>query len=187
MSTKKKVIIGVVVGLVIIGIIVSSAGDGGEPPPPTTALESVQQPVATFVPEPTTPPPPSPTTALESVQQPVATFVPEPTTPPPPSITAEKLYAEREANATRFDHFYKGQWVTVTGLVGEIDGGQVRLVTDMESYRLLDLMFNYIALEDLSKEVQISVDKGQSITATCKVGNYILGTMFLEDCEGVKE
>ena len=161
MSTKKKVIIGVVVGLVIIGIIVSSARDEGEPP--------------------------SPTTALESVQQPVATFVPEPTTPPPPSITAEKLYAEREANATRFDQTYKGQWVTVTGLVGEIDGGQVRLVTDMESYRLLDLMFNYIALKDLQKEVQISVDKGQSITATCKVGNYILGTMFLEDCEGMKE
>ena len=106
MSTRKKVIIGVVVGLVIIGIIVSFAGE-----------------------------PPSPTTAPESVQQPVATFVPEPTTPPPPSITAEKLYAERDANATRFDQTYKGQWVTVTGLVGEIDGGEVRLVTDMESYR----------------------------------------------------
>ena len=50
MSTKKKVIIGVVVGLVIIGIIGSFAGE------PITAPESVQQPVATFVPEPTTPP-----------------------------------------------------------------------------------------------------------------------------------
>ena len=43
----------------------------------------------------------------------------------------------------------------MTGLVGEIEGGQVRLVTDIESYRLLGLMFNYIALKDLSKEVQV--------------------------------
>ena len=54
----------------------------------------------------------------------------EPTEPatPPPVISAIDLYQEREANATRYDLNYKGKWVQITGVVGAIDGGEVRLV-----------------------------------------------------------
>ena len=53
----------------------------------------------------------------------------------------------------------------------------------MESYRVLGWMgLNYIALNDLSREVQASVNKGQEFTATCRVGGYIIGGIQLEDC-----
>lgn len=122
-------------------------------------------------------PPPAATRAPEPTPEPTTT----PT--PPPSVMAVELYQERENNATRFDLTYKDKWVTVTGTVGEVEDGDIRLVVDEESFRVLGSIFiEYIALQDLPKEVQASADKGQQFTATCKVGNYILGTMYLEDC-----
>ena len=112
---------------------------------------------------------------------PPATSTPPPT--PPPGITAERLYAEREANATRFDLNYKDNWVTITGLVGKVDGGEVRLVVDMDEYQLLGGLFlDYVALKGLSQEEQASADVGREFTAVCEVGNYIMGTMSLEKC-----
>ena len=109
---------------------------------------------------------------------------PDPTPIPPPSITAIQLYEEREANATRFDLNYKGTWVRVTGTVGRIDSGEVHLVVDMESYRVLgEIFLEYIALHDLPKEDQARANRGQDFTATCKVSSYILGTMNLRDCK----
>ena len=79
---------------------------------------------------------------------------------------------------------YKDKWMIVSGIVGEIDNGEVRLVVDQESYDLLDgLFFEYVALKDLPQSAQASANKGQTFTATCKVGNFILGTMYLEDCK----
>lgn len=101
----------------------------------------------------------------------------------PIAISAEQLYQEREDNASRYDLNYQGKWVRVTGLVGEIDGGEVRLVVDRESYNLLGGLFlDYVALNDLSQEEQASAVKDQQFTVTCKVGNYILGTINLDDC-----
>ena len=101
----------------------------------------------------------------------------------PVAIGAEELYQEREDNASRYDLNYGGKWVRVTGLVGDIDSGEIRLVVDMESYRVLGGLFlEYIALNDLSQEVQASAEKDREFTATCKVGNYILGTINLDNC-----
>ena len=73
--------------------------------------------------------------------------------------------------------------MTITGMVGEVEDGDIRLVVDEESYRLLGSIFiEYIALQDLSKEVQAAAEKGQQFTATCIVGNYVLGTMQLKKC-----
>ena len=155
---KKKIIIGVIVGFVVLGVIGAIVGEGEDPAKPAGSVQSTRQPVATAA--------------------------PEPTVPPPPSITAEKLYAEREANAARFDQNYKGKWVTITGRIGEVDGGEVRLVTDPESYRILgQLMLNYVALNDLPTEVQVSLNKDDEFTAVCRVGNYIMGTMQLNKCQ----
>ena len=99
-------------------------------------------------------------------------------------ISAVKLYAEREANATRYDKNYMGKWVRISGLVGKIDNGKVSLVTDEEAFSLLGTTFlDTIDLNDLPEEFQINTDVGSRVSATCKVGNYILGTINLDDCK----
>ena len=112
------------------------------------------------------------------------TEVPTPTPDLPPFISAEKLYQEREANASRYDLNYQGKQITITGLVGEIDGGEVRLIVDSASYRALGGLFlNYIALHDLPVEEQARAEKEQEFTATCRVGDYVLGTINLRECK----
>ena len=117
-----------------------------------------------------------------------ATEAPPPTSAPttdepPAQVTAVDLYQEREANATRFDDNRKGTRVTVTGTVGEIEDGDVRLVVDEEEWELFEALFlNYIALQDLPREQQASANKGETFTATCVVGNYVFGTMHLKEC-----
>ena len=109
----------------------------------------------------------------------------EPTVPPtpPPAVSAVDLYAEREANATRFDMDRKGNWITVSGMVAGVEDGKIKLVTDLAGFNVMgDVFLEYIALEGLTETAQASVNKGQQFTATCEVGNYILGTMYLKDC-----
>ena len=100
---------------------------------------------------------------------------------PPAQVTAVDLYQEREANATRFDDNRKGTRVTVTGTVGEIDDGDVRLVVDEEAWEY-GWVLNYIALQDLPRERQVAANRGETFTATCEVGDYVFGTMYLKDC-----
>lgn len=99
---------------------------------------------------------------------------PEPDSAQIQSITANALYAEREANATRFDDEFKGNWVRVSGVVSKIDSGAVMLEAGT--------LFNEVALRDLARDVQVSVDKGDHFEAVCRVGNYVLFTMYLDDC-----
>ena len=119
--------------------------------------------------------------------RPTSTPTPQPTPRPttwPPLITAERLYAEQEANGTRFDQEYQGQWVTITGLVGEVEGEEVRLVVDREIYRSWGekLLGKYIALKDLTVEELVQTEKGWEFKATCKVGNYVRRIRHLVEC-----
>ena len=95
------------------------------------------------------------------------------------TVSAHQLFAEREANATRFDDKYKGKRFNVTGTVSKIEGGKVYLCAGEIAF---GTCFEEIALEDLPRETQASLNKGQRITAACKVGNFIIMTMFMEDC-----
>ena len=92
-----------------------------------------------------------------------------------PSVTAQQLIAEREANATRFDAERKGKWVRVSETVDRIDNGKV--------YLLGDGFLEEVVLEDLSQETQVSLNIGDQFSATCKVGDYIIGSIFMEDCQ----
>ena len=92
-----------------------------------------------------------------------------------PSVTAQQLIAEREANATRFDAERKGKWVRVSGRIERIDDGNV--------YLRGDGFLSNVVLEDLSEETQITLNTGQDFSAACKVGNYILGSIFMDDCQ----
>lgn len=102
-----------------------------------------------------------------------------PTPTPAPKVTAVQLYQEREDNASRFDLNYKDKYVTVTGAVENIDGGVVSLHVGG--------FFTGVSLNDLTQEEQASANKGEAFTATCKVGNFILGTMRLNDCQKIEE
>ena len=104
---------------------------------------------------------------------PTATLAP--TATPPPQMSAQALLAEREANATRFDATFKGKWVIVSGQIEKIDGGKV--------YLRGDGFLSDVALEDLSVDKQIPLNVGEEFSATCKVGDYILGTIFLNSCQ----
>ncbi len=85
-----------------------------------------------------------------------------------------RILREREANATRFDAERKGKWVTVTGRVDGIDSGTVRLGGDG--------FLSGVWLKGLPDEAQIPLNPGDQFTATCKVGNYVLGTIVMDDC-----
>lgn len=102
---------------------------------------------------------------------------------PPLSITAQKLYDEREANATRYDATYKGKTVHVSGQVVKIDGGDVTLGVDATGFGIDTAGFFEVALRDLSQEEQIRLNKGDNVSAVCKVGDYIIGTIMLHDCK----
>ena len=95
-------------------------------------------------------------------------------TTPPPKLTAQELLAEREANATRFDANRKGQWIAVTGNIERIDDGNV--------YLRGDGFISDVVLEDLSQEEQIPLNIGQDFSAVCVVGNYIIGSIYMNDC-----
>ena len=101
----------------------------------------------------------------------------------PKSVSAELLYQERELNATRYDLEYQDTWINITGIVGEIDGGEIRLVVDMRAYTSWDLFLEYVALHDLPIEVQANVNKNEKFTAVCKVGDYIFGIINLNNCK----
>ena len=116
-------------------------------------------------------------------------------TPTPIRISAERLWAERGSNATRFDDTYKGEVVQIYGVVGEIERGDVRLVVDdtlSSSSRLagslgLDIGFDmpllqYIALQDLPREQQSMANEGEGFQAICKVEDFVFTSMNLGDC-----
>ncbi|MDE0376596.1 MAG: hypothetical protein OXK16_11650 [bacterium] len=88
-------------------------------------------------------------------------------------LSAEALFEEREANATRFDAEYKGKRVTVYGTIDRIDNGKVYL----EVSWLSD-----VVLDDLTDEEMIPLNAGDQFTATCVVGNFVMAQMFLDDC-----
>ncbi len=110
-----------------------------------------------------------------------STAAPTPTPVPIISISAEDLYAEREANAQRFDRDYKGTTVRVSGTVCEIDGGDLSLYSDSAS-RSFEFCLQRVTLQDLSEEELLRPSVGDQFQALYEVGDYILGTMFMKDC-----
>ncbi len=164
MGRKTKIAVGVGAGLVVLIVFAAIFGESEEDAP-QSAQSTVNHAPAVVQAKPTPEPEP--------------TAIPIPA----PDVTAVALYQERKDNATRFDLQRKGKRVRITGMVGQVEDGDIRLVVDRESYRVLGSIFiEFIALKDLPAEVQASVDKNQQFTATCKVGEYVLGTMNLEDC-----
>ena len=94
----------------------------------------------------------------------------------PISITAQRLYEERETNATRYDDTYKGKIVRVSGTVDRIDGGKVYL-------QIPGSLFGDVALNGIPREDQAPLNPNNQVVAVCTVGEYIIGTISLEKCQ----
>ena len=62
----------------------------------------------------------------------------------------------------------------------EIDQGDVTLGVDL-GYGVQGMMA--VDLEDLPQADQIKLDKGVQVSAVCRVGDYIIGTIRMRDCE----
>ena len=106
---------------------------------------------------------------------------PTPIPTPAPRVSAIDLWAEREANASRFDLERKGTWVRVTGVVREIDDGEVKLYAKEPG--LFDIFTSDILIHDLTTEQQARAVKGKEFAATCKVGSQGFMSMNLRDCK----
>ena len=183
----------VVIALATACFLLIACGVEPSAPQPTPTQPERAGVQATLEPESTPLPtlaPPGPTATPTLEPTPTATAIPTPTATPVPleRISAEELWAEREKNATRFDDTYKGRRVEIYGLVGEIDGGEVRLVVDLATYHTMrnagiDFpLVEYIALHDLPRAVQASVDKGEVFQAVCTIESFIILAMNLGDC-----
>ena len=116
----------------------------------------------------------STSSAAKTATKPTPTSTPAPT--PPPSVNYHVLLAEREANATRFDANYKGKYVELTNaVVIAIESGDVRIAGPLG-------FLDDGVIQNLPTDVQIQLDKGMRISAVCKVGNFILGSMYFDSC-----
>ena len=92
------------------------------------------------------------------------------------------LYDEREANATRYDVTYKGKMVSVSGEVVKIDDGDVTLGVDTTGFGIDRMGLVGVDLTDLTTEEQITLNKGDMVSAVCKVGDFIITKIRLRDC-----
>ena len=90
------------------------------------------------------------------------------------SYTAFELFQERETNASRFDLDVKGKRVNISGTVERIDDGNVYLVAGG--------LLESVALDGLSQEEQAKWNPGDKTEYACVVGNFVLGTINMDDC-----
>ena len=98
-----------------------------------------------------------------------------PTAAPAPLVYAHELYREREENATRFDLNYKGRVVQVEGIVFKIDDGALHLVVSR-------FEIGSVSLLGVPVHDQAAINRGDTVRATCEVGDYVFGTMYMDNC-----
>ena len=111
------------------------------------------------------------------------------------NVTVGQLFAEREENATRFDDTYMDKYVHISGTVLKVDQSTVYLV-DADELRRESLLLQSLglgstgledlldkaALADLPRDVQASVNREDTFSAVCKVGNFGFTSMNFSDC-----
>ncbi len=88
---------------------------------------------------------------------------------------ADQLIQARSENASRFDLEWKGERINITGVVDRVDGGNI--------YLLAGDHLEGVALDDLNRQEQAKWNPGDTVEYACEVGNYVLGTIFMEDCD----
>ena len=64
-----------------------------------------------------------------------------------------------------------------------IDNNVVTLGVDATGFGIDTSGLFGVDLSDLSKDEQVSLNKGDEVVAVCKVGDYILGSIRMKDCE----
>ena len=93
---------------------------------------------------------------------------------PVSSWTAGSLLAEREKNATAFDKNIKGKMVRVSGYISSIDNSAVTLVDQVNPYG----NFTGVVVRGIPDTELLRLQKGQQYSTTCKVGDYIIGSIY---------
>ena len=122
--------------------------------------------------EPSSPAATQPTTAISAAE------TAEPTPEPIAVFSVRELFAEREANAARFDLTHPGKKVLVSGVDCEIRN-ETLLLGDVDEGCVF--LSDKIRLRDLPIEQLIVPSIGDQFAAVCTFGEYS-GTVFMDDC-----
>ena len=177
------------VGAAVAATVTAEAGAQKDDSAPAVPTVTAQLPTATATAIPT------PT--------PIPTAAPAPTPGPVASLTADDLWNEREANATRYDATYKGHWVGIYGVIVRIDNSQVYLgandimaeareeaaalyrasgIGDLDDGAFDPVYEGEVALADLPDSTLLPLNTGDEFSATCLVGDFVITTILLHDC-----
>ena len=96
-------------------------------------------------------------------------------------VSCSEMASELEANEARASAKYSDKIIKISGRVDSIDedmwGDNVVNLSDGQEYS-----FNSCLLNDVSKNIAISLDKGQSVSFTCNDFTEIMGSASLSNC-----
>ena len=103
---------------------------------------------------------------------------PEEAAAPPLAVNATTVWDDYQANETRANAQYKEKWLQVTlPTISEIEAdGKVRMDVD-------ELGFNHIELDFRDDSDVLELNRGQSITAVCRLYGFQLDSWLeFNDC-----
>ena len=96
-------------------------------------------------------------------------------------VSCSEMASELEANEARASAKYSDKIIKISGRVDSIDedmwGDNVVNLSDGQEYS-----FNSCLLNDVSENIAISLDKGQSVSFTCNDFTEIMGSASLSNC-----
>jgi TonB family protein len=167
----ERVMIGVVIGLIGVFILISALTGGSSESAPSQAAGSSTSGSTSAG---------SSTTHNAPAAQ-AATYTPPPAPPKVIEISAPQLFVEYKANEVLADTKYKGQWLYVSGMVGEIgkdftDDPYVNLLTSDNEYETVRANFAKSSVAQLAQ-----LHKGDRISVMCRGKGMLIGSPIL-DC-----
>jgi len=114
-----------------------------------------------------------------------ANVSPSSTIPAPTAlkVSAEKLYADYDANEVAADNVYEARTLQVTGFISSIDKGpmggvHVRMGADQDGINDVDA-----AMNDGSESHAAQLVKGYPVTVVCTDVSRIIGSVMLDHCK----
>ena len=147
-----------------------------------------------------------PAATATAISTPTPTATPAPTPGQVASLTADDLWNEREANATRYDATYKGHRLGISGVIARIDNSQVYLgandimaeareeaaalyrasgIGDLGDGAYDPLYEGEVALDGLPDSALLPLNADDEFSATCLVGDFYVTTILLHDCTAI--
>jgi hypothetical protein len=159
----------VIVGLVVLGVVLLNGRQEGASQPDSQTGSGLSSGAPTAA-------APQPSAATQQPE----TSRPKPT-PPVIEISAAQLYQEYKANEVQADTKYKGRWLYVSGMVGQIgkditDDPFLRILVGRYEFESVYASFPKSATSELAR-----LSKGDQISVMCRGKGMLIGSPVV-DC-----